>query len=454
MSANKPDISQLRKYLNGELDAKAMHRLEREAQNDPFLMDALEGYGLTGADQQANLDELQQRLADKVAPKKQRSILLWRVLPIAASLLIAISIGYLLLKPKPQALKTTNIVMLPPPSTQSDKTLRKTDTVIKEIPPQEMIAQNQAPSKRYARSRQNEEVSVNEPGNASMKMVKNDTPIYAANAFATNKTNSNGDLSKKMPGLTVDTKGNLSYQGNQITKVRINGNVFFGNNAGMAVNNLPANAIQSIQLNDGQSNQAARVGYNNNSANSNKILDIKTDTANMQRLGLNNALASRVPGVNTNTGQLNEVAIRGHNAMSKQNVNSSTASIPAIKPDSAFSKTAKIKKPATDSVSYLAEVVVAGYADKNDSPLKPADGWKGYLKYVKQMAVMLDNSVGKVKLAFKIGKDGSAYDIRIIKGNNMAMNQKAIEIVKNGPVWIGGGNGKEVTLKIKFRKGS
>jgi len=43
--SKQTDISQqIRKYLNGELDARAMHQLEKEAQNDPFLMEALEGY--------------------------------------------------------------------------------------------------------------------------------------------------------------------------------------------------------------------------------------------------------------------------------------------------------------------------------------------------------------------------------------------------------------------------
>ena len=57
MSNKKADISQIRKYLNGELNATAMHQLEQDALDDPFLMDALEGYEVNGKDQQANLHE-------------------------------------------------------------------------------------------------------------------------------------------------------------------------------------------------------------------------------------------------------------------------------------------------------------------------------------------------------------------------------------------------------------
>ena len=50
MSREK-DILQIRKYLNGELDAAAMHELERRALDDPFLADAIEGFEHAGGGQ-------------------------------------------------------------------------------------------------------------------------------------------------------------------------------------------------------------------------------------------------------------------------------------------------------------------------------------------------------------------------------------------------------------------
>ena len=58
VSKRETDILLISKYLNGELNTKAMHRLERRAQDDPFLMDALEGYDRAADDQKAQLDEL------------------------------------------------------------------------------------------------------------------------------------------------------------------------------------------------------------------------------------------------------------------------------------------------------------------------------------------------------------------------------------------------------------
>jgi TonB-dependent SusC/RagA subfamily outer membrane receptor len=91
VSANKTNISQIRKYLNGELDARAMHELEHQALNDPFLADALEGYERRG-DQHHNLADLQKRLQHRTAPAKRR-ISLWPTISIAASVLLFVAVG-------------------------------------------------------------------------------------------------------------------------------------------------------------------------------------------------------------------------------------------------------------------------------------------------------------------------------------------------------------------------
>jgi len=448
VSVNKTDISQIRKYLNGELDAQAMHRLEREAQDDPFLMDALEGYAISGKDQQANLNELQQRLADRVAPKKERSIILWRILPIAASLFVAISIGYLLLKPKQELQKVMNLTLAEQEPAKADKLVTKTDTTVKQSSPQALIAENPVPQVRLSpRRRHNVEIRIDEPtGAADIKVVKEDSTNYMVNAYSFKKKANVEELLKKMPGVEVDAKGNITSQGQQITTGRINGKDVFGKDFNQAVKNLPADAIQKIQIIEDYGDQSNTLARTNELK---KILDIKTDTAKMRQPGLNNALAGRIAGVDTHS--LNEVTIRGYGTQAKREV---TGSVSSIKADTALFKsaTAKAKKLEADSVSNLAEVVVVGYADKSDSPVQPADGWKKYLAYIKEQAVMPDNSIGKVRLAFKVGKDGIIYGIRILKGSTEMINQKAIEILKNGPAWIGSNSNKEIKVKIKFHK--
>jgi TonB family protein len=92
VSVNKPDISQIEKYLNGELDTRAMHELERQALDDPFLADALEGYAQKPVPSAAHLKDLNRRLHQRIQPETKRLSLL-TTLSIAATVLVFISIG-------------------------------------------------------------------------------------------------------------------------------------------------------------------------------------------------------------------------------------------------------------------------------------------------------------------------------------------------------------------------
>ena len=95
MANHEADILLIRKYLNGELDARAMHSLEARALDDPFLADALEGYEKAGRNQQPAVAELSKRLQQRVQEKKVKRLIPFRTLAIAASILVVFTIGWL-----------------------------------------------------------------------------------------------------------------------------------------------------------------------------------------------------------------------------------------------------------------------------------------------------------------------------------------------------------------------
>jgi hypothetical protein len=455
VSDSKNNISQIRRYLNGELDARAMHKLEREALDDPFLMDALDGYGTSAKDQSVNLDELKDRLNKRITPAKQRSIVLWRVLPIAASLLIALTIGYLFLLPSqnPEHYKQVSKAApkaLPPvsapanPPAEADQLV----SVPKHIQPT-VIQRKKADTSRSALSALIAAVAV--PDNQKDKSVlKQDTAEYKASAYPVNANVTANDLLKKLPGVDVDASGNVTSQGKQITKVRINGKDFFGSDVRTATKNLPADIVEKIQVIDDYGDQALRMGIPN------KVINIEADTANTNKLVvLNNLAAARAKSIGANDDHsLREVAIRGTGSVTaKQQPAMSMANIgPKTVDTSLFVRKPSFKQEKTqpDSVSSLAEVVVEGHPDKAGP--QPLNGWKSYIAYIKQRAFMTDGSIGKVKLAFKVDTKGSVYDIRVIRGSNLAINNRAIEIIKSGPGFIGAKTSKEFKLKIKFYK--
>ena len=64
METNKITYALISQYLGGELDEAAMHELERQALDDPFLADALEGYSHAELPAGPHLSLLQKQLEE------------------------------------------------------------------------------------------------------------------------------------------------------------------------------------------------------------------------------------------------------------------------------------------------------------------------------------------------------------------------------------------------------
>ncbi|WP_343304967.1 carboxypeptidase-like regulatory domain-containing protein [Chitinophaga niabensis] len=92
-----PTAELIRQYLEGKLDSKTMHALEKQALDDPFLADALEGYAKYPTDQRSALSELQQRLQERVAPAEKKVRRLDYRWLAAASVLLILSISGVML---------------------------------------------------------------------------------------------------------------------------------------------------------------------------------------------------------------------------------------------------------------------------------------------------------------------------------------------------------------------
>ncbi|KAA2241923.1 outer membrane beta-barrel protein [Chitinophaga agrisoli] len=102
--------------------------------------------------------------------------------------------------------------------------------------------------------------------------VKEDTIEYDAKAFKVREGDAVDEIVKKLPGVDVDKTGNMSVQGEPITKVRLNGKDFFGNDAAAAIQNLPADIVKNLQVIDDYGDQANITGIKG--GESTKILNI------------------------------------------------------------------------------------------------------------------------------------------------------------------------------------
>jgi len=75
-----------------------------------------------------------------------------------------------------------------------------------------------------------------------------DTLSYKVDAFASKQDRVISDVLKKMPGIEVGSDGQISYEGKPISKFYINGQDLLENRYNLASDNLPAGAVQSVQV--------------------------------------------------------------------------------------------------------------------------------------------------------------------------------------------------------------
>ena len=104
--------------------------------------------------------------------------------------------------------------------------------------------------------------------------VKPDTIEYNAAAFKVRENAVVEDVLKKLPGVDVAKDGSIKAQGETVTRVRVDGKDFFGNDPLLATKNLPADMIDKIQVIDLLSDQAQFTGVDD--GNREKIINITT----------------------------------------------------------------------------------------------------------------------------------------------------------------------------------
>jgi len=132
------------------------------------------------------------------------------------------------------------------------------------------------------------------------------------------------DLLKKMPGMEVDKAGGITVNGKKVTKVFVNGKEFFTGDPVMATKNLPADAVDKIQVYDRKSDQAMFTGIDDGSEETAINLKLKKDR-NKSTFGKLNGGAG-TPSVFDLQGNVNVInndeqlsAIGGANNTNRQN---------------------------------------------------------------------------------------------------------------------------------------
>ena len=108
-------------------------------------------------------------------------------------------------------------------------------------------------------------------------LFKGDTIQYNAAAFKTGTNATVEDLLKKLPGVEVDNEGNIKAQGEKVNKILVDGKEFFGNDPKIASKNLPADALENVQVFDKMSEMAEFTGIDDGQRSKTINLSLKED---------------------------------------------------------------------------------------------------------------------------------------------------------------------------------
>ncbi len=104
-----------------------------------------------------------------------------------------------------------------------------------------------------------------------------DTIQYNAGSFKTVPNANVEQLLKKLPGVKVDKDGTITAQGEKVNRVMVDGKEFFGNDPKIATRNLPADAIDKVQVYDKQSDQSQLTGFEDGNYEKTINLKLKKD---------------------------------------------------------------------------------------------------------------------------------------------------------------------------------
>jgi hypothetical protein len=103
---------------------------------------------------------------------------------------------------------------------------------------------------------------------------KEDTVEYRASDYKVRANATLDELLKKMEGMEVGTDGSLTHQGQQVTRAKLNGKEYAGGDVAQAIQNLPADIIEKVQIVDDYGDMAARTGVK--SGDPQKVLNVTT----------------------------------------------------------------------------------------------------------------------------------------------------------------------------------
>ena len=110
--------------------------------------------------------------------------------------------------------------------------------------------------------------------------IKGDTIVYNADSFKSGTERKLEDILKKLPGVEVNADGEIEVEGKKVSKLMVEGKDFFDGDTKLGVKNIPADAIDKIQVLRNYNENSILKGVENNQDNIAMNIKLKSGKKN------------------------------------------------------------------------------------------------------------------------------------------------------------------------------
>lgn len=443
MKNRKYDIE---KYLRGELSPAEMHALEKEALDDPFLAEALEGLEQAGGADNflQDLHRLNRKVHDRARHRKDKTIKIWGWTAgmAAAVLLVAVS-GFLVISLlKDQAAQQLAMKEEPIPLPGTEDSL----TVV--LPPKEArqaaradrvqpAAREVEPDARVRPQSDNEKPT--ETGGFIAELNASQKQDEAETGVAEIQTKEEQEPSKaEAPAEETKVVSDAEAADDQRSK-KLEGRV-----AGVQSRESAPSVTRSLS----------------------------TDVVLLTGKVTSATDGEGLPGVN--------VILKGTSVATVTDVEGNyQLPVPAKASDVVFAfigfephevtveNRKELNVALEEDVTALSEVVVTGYGEANTSddkaetfsPAAPSGGKNDFREYLERSLVypqeaLLKKVEGRVTVRFAVQPDGQLTDFEVVKGIGHGCDEELIRAIKAGPSWepaARGGVALRDKVKVRYK---
>ncbi|WGK95560.1 MULTISPECIES: carboxypeptidase-like regulatory domain-containing protein [Flavobacterium] len=110
--------------------------------------------------------------------------------------------------------------------------------------------------------------------------IKGDTIVYNADSFKSGTERKLEDVIKKLPGVEINSDGEVEVEGKKVSKLMVDGKDFFKGDTKLGVKNIPADAIDKVQFLRNYNENSILKGVENNQDNVAMNIKLKSGKKN------------------------------------------------------------------------------------------------------------------------------------------------------------------------------